>query len=48
MQIEIDNVEKPEGDWDDISDVIIASMRRDDEKITLEQLEGELRKEGKL
>jgi hypothetical protein len=48
VQIEIDNIEKLEEDWEDILDVIIASLRKDDEKITLAELEAELRKEGKL
>jgi hypothetical protein len=48
VQIEIDNIEKLEEDWEDILDVIIATLRKDDEKITLAQLEAELLKEGKL
>ena len=48
VQIEIDNIEKLEEDWEDILDVIIATLRKDDEKITLAQLEAELVKEGKL
>jgi len=48
VQIEIDNLEQLEENWEDILDVIIASLRKDDEKITLEQLEEELKKEGKL
>ena len=48
VQIEIDNIEKLEENWEDILDVIIASLRKDDKKITLAQLEAELLKEGKL
>jgi hypothetical protein len=48
VQIEIDNIEKLEEDWEDILDVIIAGLRKDDEKITLAQLEKELLNEGKL
>ena len=48
VQIEIDNLEQLEENWGDILDVIIASLRKDDEKITLEQLEQELKQEGKL
>ena len=48
VQIELDNIEKLEENWEDILDVIIASLRKDDEKITLAQLEAELVKEGKL
>jgi hypothetical protein len=48
VQIEIDNLEQLEENWEDILDVIIASLRKDDEKITLEQLEQELKQEGKL
>ena len=48
VQIEIDNLEQLEENREDILDVIIASLRKDDEKITLEQLEQELEKEGIL
>ena len=48
VQIEIDNLEQLEENWEDILDVIIASLRKDDEKISLGQLEEELKKEGKL
>jgi hypothetical protein len=48
VQLEIDNLEHLEENREDILDVIIASLRKDDEKITLEQLEQELEKEGIL
>ena len=48
VQIEVDNIEKLEADWEDILDVIIATLRKDDEKIKLSDLEAELKQEGKL
>lgn len=37
-----------ESDLEDIMDVIIAEARKDDEKITLDELGEQLRKEGLL
>jgi hypothetical protein len=48
VQIEVNDIEKLEADWEDILDVIIATLRKDDEKIKLSDLEAELKQEGKL
>jgi hypothetical protein len=47
-QIEIESVEKLEEQWDDFLDVIIAEMRKDDEKISWDSFVNELKSEGKL
>jgi hypothetical protein len=47
-QIEIESVEKLEEQWDDFLDVIIAEMRKDDEKISWKDYMKELKTEGKI
>lgn len=48
VQIELTRLDELEENWNDLLDVIIAEMRKDDEKIDLEDFKQELRNEGKL
>ena len=48
-QINLDKVAKyTDEELEDLMDVLVAEARKDDEKITLEQLEKQLKKAGKL
>jgi hypothetical protein len=48
VQIEIDDIGKLEENWEDILDVITATLRKADDKISLKDLESELKKEDTL
>jgi hypothetical protein len=47
-QIEIESVEKLEEHWDDFLDIIIAEMRKNDEKMDWNNFVDELKVEGRL
>lgn len=48
VQIDMEHLEKHQGEIEDLLDVIIAESRRNDEEVSWEALKGELRAKGKL
>ncbi|MCC6541316.1 MAG: hypothetical protein IT225_03770 [Flavobacteriales bacterium] len=48
LQVDLSEVVKDEEGLEDLFDIIIAESRKDDEKISLEELTALLKKEGKL
>jgi hypothetical protein len=48
VQIDLEQLEKHQGEIEDLLDVIIAESRKDDETISWEDLKKQLKSEGKL
>ena len=48
VQIDLDQLEKSQGEVEDLLDVIIAESRKDDEEISWDELKQQLKSEGKL
>lgn len=48
VQIDLEQLEKHQGEIEDLLDVIIAESRKDDENISWEELKRQLKSEGKL
>ncbi|HRF80923.1 MAG TPA: hypothetical protein PL070_12650 [Flavobacteriales bacterium] len=48
LQVDLNEVAKDEEGLEDLFDIIIAESRKDEEKISLEELTALLKKEGKL
>ena len=48
VQIDMDRLEKHQGEIEDLLDVIIAESRKNDEEISWEDVKKQLKAEGKL
>ena len=48
LQVDLNEIDKDEEGLEDLFDIIIAERRKDEEKISLEELTALLKKEGKL
>ena len=48
VQIDLDRLEKHQGEIEDLLDVIVAESRKDDDEVSWEDLKKQLKAEGKL